>query len=206
MMTFDMDKIKKAKAEATEAKRSITAVSGPTASTKESENVRKVQIALTQRVNENLEAVIISAFETGTIDLAGLGLKAVEIQEAIGLLETDGKGSKTRGATRDFQNNQILNGSDSLVARAYSSGNRSQATYFYVPDFSKLPAEVQEVLRTGFAQVANVVFPAEGTMKGEAWTPAVKVRFQSRQKVKVADPKLDNVGAGHGTTTPGKKA
>ena len=184
MINFDMDKIAKAKQKAESEKIELKSVSTPSASSKVNENVRKVEIALIQKVNANLETTVIQAFETGNIDLAGLGLKAVEIQEAIGLLETDGKGSKTRGATRDFQNNAILNRRDCLIARVYSSGNRSQATYFFVPDFSKLPDPVKEVLEKGFSAIENVVYPAQGQMSGDCWTPAVKVRFQAMAKAK----------------------
>ena len=183
-MKLNMAAIKGAKAEADKAKREIKGVSTPSASSKDSDLVRAMESALNGQVSENLESVIINAFQTGVIDLAPLGLKAVELQEKAGTLETDTRGSKTRGACRDMQNNAILNGRDSIVARAYAAGNRSQATYFFVTDFSKLPPEVKEVLEKAFSALDNVCFPAMGKMTGDCWTPAVKVRFQSKHATK----------------------
>ncbi len=185
-MNLDMEAIKKAHAEAKKAKREVTGISTPSASGKDSDLVRACTSALIHKVSENLEAVIISAFETGTINLAPLGLKAVELQEIAGTLESDIRGSKTRGAARDAQHNAILNGTDACIARAYASGNRSQATYFYVPEFSKLPEEVKELLHRAFSALDNVCFPALGQLKGEAWTPAVRVRFLSKHKAVTA--------------------
>lgn len=171
------------------AKAVSIASTATTGTTRRNADVSTVWDIFTVLAAEMLVAVLDAAYTSGTFAIDTLGLLASEISLKAGYrkAELDDLGTlkaankRARSATRDLQDNFILNGRDVLVARKDISG--SQLCRYFVLPLDGMPDEIRQDVWGWFSTYTDsVCTPANGMVTdGSKFRPELVAKMQTKR-------------------------